>query len=155
MTTEVTVASLENVPEIIALCYKSFSEIGKNLPKPDTIKAIGSMSEFVNNGLVFVKKTENDTIIGVLALVPFDFWWSEETVLHTATFYVVPEYRKDKVAKELVEAAQEYAKVNDAILYLDVFTEDDLEAKDVFLRRQKFDKSGYIYRYKAVGNTHE
>jgi len=155
----ITVANLENVPEIIALCYKNFNEFGKNLPKPDTIQAVKSMSSFVVDGLVFVKKEENgtieagtepsSTIVGVLVLTPFNFWWSEENVLHTATMYVVPEYRNKNVFNELIEEAVEYTNKMGVKLYSDILIEDDLEKKDVLMRRKGFKKTGSIYLYEG------
>lgn len=144
----VEVAHSENIPEIIALCYQNFGVIGKNLPAPNTLKAIKSMGKFVSDGMAFVKKDENGTIVGLLVLTPFEFWWSNEPILHTVTFYVVPEHRKGNTAKELLEAAKNFANVNEVPLYLDIFTEDELETKDAFVRSQGFEKSGYIYRKK-------
>lgn len=141
----ITVANLENVPEIIALCYKNFAEIGQHLPKPDTLKGVASMSEFVSNGLVFVKKEENGKIVGILVLTPFNFWWSETTVLHTATLYVLPEYRDKNTFNELIEEAQSYADHVGTRLYFDKLI--DSEALDVLIRRKGFTKTGDIYVY--------
>lgn len=145
----ITTATLENVPEIIALCYKNFREVGAKLPKPETMKALRSMCEFVTQGLVFVKKEENGTIVGVLVLTPFNFWWSEENVLHTATMYVVPEYRNKNVFNELMDEAIEFTTQMGTKLYSDILIEDDLEKKDVLMRRKGFIKTGSIYLYES------
>lgn len=145
----VTTATLENVPEIVALCYKNFNELTAKLPKPNTMEAIKAMCEFVDKGLVFVKKGENGTIVGVLVLTPFSFWWSDENVLHTATMYVVPEYRSKNVFNELIDAAIEYATHMGVKLYSDILVEDDLEKKDVLMRRKGFKKTGSIYLYES------
>ncbi len=142
----ITSAKLENVPEIIALCYKDFDEVGESLPKPNTFKAVESMSYFINEGLVFVKKEENGKIVGVLALTPFDFWWSEVPVLHTAVLYVLPEYRKFRVADELIEEAKSFADVMEVTLYFDIpLTKMELKSK--YLEKKGFVKSGEVLRY--------
>lgn len=143
----ISIANLEDVPQIVAVCYKNFHENGENLPKPDTMKAVKSVSSFVNDGLVFVKKDENGTIVAVLILIPFEFWWSDEVVLNTATMYVVPEYRDKDVFDELLAEAKEYADVNGSKLYSDIMVEKDLDKKDVLMRRKGFVKTGYLYRY--------
>ena len=144
---KVTTAKLENVPEIIALCYKNFNENGVDLPKPDTVTAVKAMSEFIKDGLAFVKKDENGKIVGVLVLTPFTFWWSEEVVLHTATIYVLPEYRDKNVFDELVEEAKAYSSYMGAKLYSDILIVDDLDKKDKLMRIKGFKKTGSIYKF--------
>lgn len=142
----VEVANLENVPEIIALCYKDFDEVGSGREKPDTIKALKSMCDFVNMGLVFVKRGENGTIVGILALSPFTFWWSDVNVLQIAVIYVLPEYRKNRIADELLKEAKEFADVNEVKMYLDI-PEKDLERKGIYLERKEFKKTGEVFCY--------
>jgi len=142
----VTAATLDNVPEIIALCYKDFDEVGKTLEKPDTITAIRSMCNFVNQGLVFVKKAENDTIVGVLALTPFNFWWAEKPILTIAVVYVLPEQRKNRVGDELITEAKAFADASETKIYIDI-PEKDLDRKGIYLTRKGFEKVGEVYSY--------
>lgn len=139
-------ANLEDVPTIVACCYKSYSEIGSELPKPNTNKAIQFMSELVSDGLVFLaRKIDTNEIIGHLAMTPFSFWWTNETILHSVDFYVKPEYRKLKVAKELLRSAEEYASNIGTKVFLDIYTTDKLEEKEIFLRREGYNKVGILY----------
>jgi len=143
---KITAANLEDVPEIVALCYKSYYEIGDILPKPNTEKALSFMVDTVNDGVVLLgKHPETNRIIGVLALVPFEFWWSDEAVIHAVTFYVDPGHRNSTVAKDLLNSAKEYAEINDVRLYVDILTNIDLESKEVFLKREKMNKVGSLF----------
>lgn len=142
----VEVANLEDVPEIVSLCYKNYYEIGAKLPKPNTKKALSFMSDLVQTGLVFVyRDKETQRIEGLLGLTPFEFWWSEEPVLHAVSFYVTPNFRKEGVGKLLLTQAKDYAKINKVRLYVDIMTDQELDKKEVFLRRERMEKMGSLF----------
>lgn len=143
----VSTANMEDVPELAALAYKSYGEIGGNLPEPSTEAILTFFSSLIKDEIILIVREQNKRIVGVLALTTFNLWWSEESVLNSAFFYIIPEFRKDNIARLLLESAKEYSNLNNVKLFIDIFTDLDLDKKEIFLKREGFTKIGSIFSF--------
>ena len=69
-------------------------------------------------GMTLVARNESGEAVGVLGLKEVTFWYSDETALFDAFFYVKPAYRRQHVGVALMQAAQAVAADKDMLLFI-------------------------------------
>ena len=146
----ITLARPEDLSQIVAFGYASFkeNEISKEIKaEPNFEKALIYVTDAITNHLVFVKRNEENQklIDGVLGLVFQDTWWSERVVLSNFLFYVKPECRTFKVAKDLLQSAKEYSLERSVPIVFDLFAQKDVTKKKRFLKYMKFKELGSFF----------
>lgn len=144
----ITSAKLDDIPEIVALAYKSFKETGKDMPKPQFRKVIDTLTNCVIEGIIFVDKDSKTGLIkGFIALTPYAVWWSEETIIETVLFYIQPEYRKGKTLLKLIKAAKQYSDTLGVPFRLEHFNMLDLDKKITTTKKLGFTEvsAGFLY----------
>ena len=146
---EIKFALPEDIAQLVAFGYKSFEENGlADLSvQPTFNKAVVSMTDFVMNHAVLVKRNEEDPLHldGAVVIQTTNLWWSEDKVLYAVLVYVKPEKRSLKVATNLLKAAQEYAIMNEMSLVIDLFGRKDITRKQKLLRYLNFEELGSTY----------
>lgn len=141
----------EDIPQIVALSYKSFEESQMQEYKchPDFDKSLVFLANAVIKEMVFVKRNEQDQrlIDGMYVGTRGTAWWCSEVYLSTNIFYIKPEYRSFKLAKLFVTAAKEYAIIKELPLVFDLFTQKDVEKKKKLFKFLGFEEYGSILAF--------
>lgn len=104
-------------------------------------KAWAHILRTLDKGVSFVA-VRGGEIVGSIGLIEEEPWWSSEKMVGDAWFYVAPNARASRAARELLKAAMAAAG---APLIIGVFNSTDLERKDFFFRRQGFIPLGCWY----------
>jgi GNAT superfamily N-acetyltransferase len=90
----------------------------------DVNKASDNCFRVIEEGMVFVARSEDGKAVGTLALTELSFWYSQETFLQDAWFFVLPEFRAGNVGVELMKAAREAAEEKSKIAFVTVNNPD-------------------------------
>lgn len=93
----------DSVFEIYDLLIKLHAEGGYS--KLDHDKALENAYLVINEGMCFTAR-HNGILVGTLALTELSFWYSRETFLQDAWFFVLPSYRFGQVGVKLMNAAK-------------------------------------------------
>lgn len=87
-------------------------------------KAAREVYSVLQEGMSFVARVPDGTVVGVLCLTESPFYYSDETFLHDRGFYVRPRYRKGRVGGLLLKAAQEEADRRGTVAFVNVTNPD-------------------------------
>ena len=90
----------------------------------DNAKASAAVFAVLDEGMVWVARSASGEAIGTLGLVELPFWYSSETYLQDAWFYVAPAYRRAKVGVALLRAARAEAETRGRIALITVTSPD-------------------------------
>lgn len=147
---EIKFAKPEDITQVVAFGYKSFTENSLNNKgmDPSFEKTVQAITHWVIEDAVLVKRNEEDDryIDGVCAVKTTSTWWSDDPVLSIGLYYVKPEARSYKLARSLLKAAQEYAIMYKLPLVIDLVGENS-ERQAKILTRLGFKKFGSALIY--------
>ncbi len=153
LTNSIKFALPEDVAQIVSLGYKSFDEnqLGEvSNCSPDFDKTLIAITDMLVNDVVLVKRNdENPKLIdGVIILKINYLWWSSDPCLVGVLFYTKPEHRSFTLAKNLLNAAKEYAIINNLPIVFDIFARKDVQKKIKLLKYLGFKECGTLYVFK-------
>ena len=97
-------------------------------------KTIGKIQEVLSNGYAAMAEIDGQ-VVGSLAVLQQEPWWSNARFLGDAWFYVRPEHRVSRAAVMLKKAAFDFADSVGMELVLAVFSIEDAERKSQFLAK--------------------
>lgn len=89
----------------------------------DVEKAAEACFRVLDEGMVFVARADGKAI-GTIALVALPFWYSTQTHLQDAWFYVVPERRRGQAGVRLLRAVRDEAQARNKIAFITVNNPD-------------------------------
>jgi hypothetical protein len=69
-------------------------------------KMLSRIWEIAENRLLYVIEAEDGSLIGSLAFVERDIWYSDQTCLIDNWFFLLPEYRNGPAAQLMIQCAQ-------------------------------------------------
>lgn len=141
-----TLATRHDIPGLVGLCENFIEEF--SLPPGDQAKIEAMLNWHLEHGFL-VTAMKNGDIIGVLALHPETYWYSDEQFVTDTVFYVHPRGRKSRAAQMLMEAGKEYAKELGLPMMLAVSSGGNVEKKDRFYERKGFSRIGGVF-YRGV-----
>ena len=118
-----------------------------DVPKINTQKMINKINELLHKGIILVAIQDNK-IVGSIAGMPVTDWWSDESYLSDAWFYVLPESRKSDIAKKLITSFIKIAKEVKIKIRLGHVFSGDVSRKDLFYEKLGFVKAGSVYMEK-------
>lgn len=146
---DITFAKPEDISQIVGFGYSSFDE---NLLEglgvsPSFNKTLLNVTDWVINNAVFVKRNEENEkfVDGCCCCLVQKSWWSEDPVLSIALYYIKQEKRTFTLAKQLLEAAQEYAIIHNIPLTIDLIGQKDIERKKKLLKHLGFIELGTLF----------
>lgn len=90
----------------------------------DVSKAANNCYQVLRENACFVARTQNGRAVGTLALTTLRFWYSAESFLQDAWFFVRPEYRGGDVGVLLMRAARAEADAQAKIAFVTVNNPD-------------------------------
>lgn len=149
---DIKFAKPQDVAQIVSLGYKSFDEnlLEEFGAEPDFSKAMLEITDAVVNDAVLVKRNENDPelIDGVLAMKITYTWWSSKPILAPMLFFIKQPHRSFRTASAFLQAAKEYAIMNQIPIVFDLFAQKDVLKKKKLLKMHGFEEVGttLIYR---------
>jgi hypothetical protein len=139
----------EDMAQIVALSYASFYENALNNlgASPHFNKTVVTITDLITNHLVLVKRNEeDDTLIdGVFALKEHSAWWSTDLQLTALIFFIKPEKRNFKVARDLLKKSQEYAIMENTPIVFNLFAQRDVNKKGKLLKYLGFKECGSFF----------
>ncbi len=147
---EISLALPDDVPQIIALCYKAFFESGlSHLIKEDFDKSVKFVTEAVFNDVVLVKRNkENPKMLdGLFGFKSDTTWFSSQPCLTSFMFYIKPEFRRFSLAKDFLNASKECAIINNLPIVFDLFAQKDVKKKFKLLKYMGFMDCGSHFVY--------
>lgn len=112
-------AAFRDVFELLLLLHKD----GGYAPL-DVRKAAANCYQVMREGACFVAREPGGRAVGTLALTTLRFWYSAESFLQDAWFYVRPEYRRADVGVLLMRAARDEADAQAKIAFITVNNPD-------------------------------
>jgi len=135
-----------DLSQLVAFCYKAFEEnqlTGSNCPL-DFDKTVTEINDNILHHVVLVKRNQDNSnfIDGMIMLKSGEVWWSKSLILNNLLFYVKPEKRSFKLAKDLLKAAQKYAIINRLPIVFDIFDQKDASKKIKLLKYLGFKDYG-------------
>lgn len=89
----------------------------------DGEKSAAGVYTALKDGATWLARIDGKAI-GVLSLVELPFWYSKDTYLQDAGFYVRPKFRKRRVGVELMKAAREEGQRRNKIVLITVTSPD-------------------------------
>ncbi len=146
-SSNIYVATPEDISQIVTLGYASYKEniLDTYSCTPDFEKIVVFITDLVlGGGLVLVLK-EDDKVNGVLCFRKDSLWWSLDEVLYEALFYIKPEHRSFKNAKNLLNIAKKYGIITETPIVLDLFTQKDVDKKKRLLKYLGFKECGSFF----------
>jgi len=93
-------------------------------------KMANSIFGALEEGMTFLARSEAGEPIGVIAMIEFAFWYSDETFLEDRAFYVRPQYRVrpgfqgKSVGVELLRAVRDEGQARNKITFVTVANPD-------------------------------
>ena len=137
-------ANVLDISAIIFMLNEMHKETKVEVPKINTHKLINKINELLHKGLVLVA-IEDNKIVGSIAGMSVNDWWSDEMFISDAWFYVFPNERKSTIAKNLCIDFIKIAKEAKLKVRLGHVFSGDLERKDKFYERLGLVKVGSTY----------
>jgi len=140
-------ATVLDISGIIFLLTNMHKQTTLDVPKINTQKMINKINELLHKGIILVAIQDNK-IVGSIAGMPVTDWWSDESYLSDAWFYVLPESRKSDIAKKLITSFIKIAKEVKIKIRLGHVFSGDVSRKDLFYEKLGFVKAGSVYMEK-------
>lgn len=123
------------------LLVEMHGHMGMKLPAIVPEKLLRTVAKVLQEGRAWLWE-DKGRMRGVLALVRDAPWWSDKEHLVDTAFFVAPDVRAKRAAFRLLDAAEEYAKLERLPLYVGLFTGKDLHRKELLLARRGYHKVG-------------
>ncbi len=140
-------AKVLDISAIIFMLNEMHKETEVEVPKIHTQKLVNKINDLMHKGLVLVA-IENNRVVGSIAGMAVNDWWSDEMYMSDAWFYVFPEHRKSSIAKNLCIDFIKIAKEAKLKVRLGHVFSGDLDRKDKFYERLGLVKIGSTYMEK-------
>lgn len=118
--------------------------IGLNYPDIDPEALVGDLGSCYNNGVIWLAEREGK-VVGILGLQPQRFRGSKAQYLADDFFYVHPDYRKSRIAAQLIDEAKKYADDKKLPLIMAVLNAVDIERKAQFMERKGLKSVGGFF----------
>ena len=134
----------EELPETLKLLMLFREEFSDIYPDADIEKVAVTIQEHFDNGFICNAYMDNK-IVGSVAAMPTEWWFSKEMFIAETWLYILPKYRTFKVARGLLKKMKEYTKNKKMSLVLPISTAKDTPA---LYERLGFKNMGNIWRYK-------
>ena len=135
-------ATMLDISYILALLIKMHEESEFELCKIEPEKICQTVSNAIENGVVFVS-VQDGRITGTIGGIYSSDWWSDETFLGDLWFYVCKADRKSKSAISLIKKFID--KSSNFQLRLGHVYGGDMKRKDKFYERLGLLKAGTYY----------
>lgn len=135
-------AKLNDLPRLCSLASSAHDESPFPLAPIDADKLIHNLMKSV-----VIVWERDDIIWGFTALNEGEFWYSKEKFLGDILTYVHPDGRKTKAARDLIKAAQQYARIKGLPLVMAPVNGVDVDRKDALYKRLGFRKLGGTYSF--------
>lgn len=120
------------------------AEAGLGFPAIDPVRVMAGFHRCFETGGVWVVE-EDGKIVGAIGLYLNQYWFSAEPYLADMFYYVAPEARTSKAAKALLNEAKAFAAEVKLPLLIGILNANDLERKDIFMKRAGFKRAGAFY----------
>lgn len=150
---QVKFAKPEDALQLVNFGYKIYEENNlKDLNILDNFDlALNFMTKSVIEDVALVQrnKDNNKLIDGALVLNHSSIWFSKEHILTPSLFYIKPEHRSFKLARDLLCSAKEYAIINRIPIVFDLFAQKDVEKKKKLLKYLGFQDFGSSFVFKV------
>ena len=137
-------ATLLDISAIIFLLHKMHEETEIETPKINSVKLINKINVLLHDGLVLVAVDDNKVVGSIAGQISQD-WWTDETHLADAWYYVMKNSRKSLAGKKLIDEFIKLAKKAKLKLRLGHIFSGDIERKDKFYERLGFVRAGSVY----------
>jgi GNAT superfamily N-acetyltransferase len=135
-------AKLTDLPRLCELAVMMHDESPFPLPPIDADKLIVALMK-----ATVVVWEQNEKVGGFIALQEGTFWYSQERFIADLLFFVQPEFRKSTAGRDLIRAAQTYAKIKELPLFMAPVNGVDVDRKDALYKRLGMRKLGGTYSY--------
>lgn len=145
-------ATPEQFRELIEFLIGRFhAEYSEWFPPVDVDKVIRHVGNFIEHGVVFVARSKDGQMAGVISGVLTAPWFSSVKLVTDGFFYVAPEFRSTRAATALVRTLKVWsAEQGIEELNCSVISGDDIDRKDRFFERNGFRRIGGIYRWRVT-----
>jgi hypothetical protein len=137
-------ANVLDISAIIFMLNSMHKETIVDVPKIHTHKLVNKVNELLHTGIVLVE-VNNNKIVGSIAGMKVTDWWSDESYIADAWFYVFPEERKSSIAKNLCKDFIKIAKEAKLKVRLGHIFSGDIDRKDKFYEKLDLVKVGSTY----------
>ena len=125
--------------------HQSLAYVGPGIDRDKTYERVLWLMQ---NGLVLVCMDDDQVeVVGSLGLEEVEPWYTRMKVLSDVWFYVKPEWRASRLAKEMLGVAKKVADDSGLPLQFSVSHGFDLGRKDAWFKRNGFESVGGIYIY--------
>lgn len=142
----VRLGQAEDILGIVALIVEVHQSLAYVAPGIDRDKTYAYVLWLMQNGLVLVAE-EDQMVVGSLGVEEVEPWYTRIKVLSDVWFYIKPEYRASRIAKEFLGVAKKVSDDSGMPVQFCVSHGFDLERKDVWFKRNGFRNVGGIYIY--------
>lgn len=109
---------------------------------PNPVKVAEMLATLIANKTLIVYEN-NGVICGLLGVKIDSFWWSDTQVMTDVLFYIKPEFRSFSAYKRMLQAAEEFAKINKVPLALLFLTTKDVDKKYQMILRRGYNTIGF------------
>lgn len=128
-------------PDVLRLLVRMHEESGLRLPPVNLGKVARALDKCSH---IFVALSSG-SVVGILALVRGEHWFSEREFLGDLVFYVAPEFRATRAAHMLLRLGKEAAIMEELPLMMAVVDGDDLDRKERFYEQCGLRKLGSVH----------
>lgn len=137
----------DELVKLFPLFIAEGKEVGLDVSKLNPDKLWNTLHACMTHAVILIDE-QDGVIRGCMAICLVGSYWCDDFTLTNLLYQVPVEYRKSKIALELLKAAKEYAKTRGLDFELQVESYEDLDRKDKFFQRYGFKKCGgrYIFR---------
>jgi hypothetical protein len=97
---------------------------------------------WMSNFPAFIAKDDMGDIVGVLLIDKCSHWWQDVEGLYNAFFYIKPEFRSAKLFESFLDAAENYAIINNTEFVFSLVGVERLDVKEKLLERYGYKKTG-------------
>ena len=137
-------ANVLDISALIFMLNEMHKQTEVEVPKINTHKLIERINELLHKGVVVVA-VEDKKIVGSIGGWVTTDWWTDESHLSDLWFYVYPEHRKSRFAKNLCMDFIKIAKDAKLKTRLGHIFSGDLDRKDKFYSKLGMKKIGSTY----------
>ena len=133
----IRVAQPEDLIRVAELTHKGLEELGE---KPSPNKVFSKVQEAYTKAPCVIYET--DEIHGMWGLIAYKPYWTEEVTLSDYMFYVEPEHRSFRVAKQMCDAVKAIANNYQLDIELNYMAPSKFEEKKRLFEIMGFTKTG-------------
>lgn len=141
----IRVATEEDVPNTVGLLADMHKEASLTFPPMDAEKVVKAIFDVVKDGILLLAETHDNRIVGLLALVKSNYWFSNYPFIADLVFYVSPEFRTSSAGYQLIKAAKAFSDKMKVPLMMSVTSGEDPRRKDNLYERSGLKYIGGIF----------